>query len=139
MDFFKNQTGEEILRIEDEEKGGIKSKLKSNIGWSQSARHKQKPIPYTNTQKMTFSINVSDLLNEKNTFKLAVNCRISPQLLSGTEEKYKKSHPFSIALTIEENLKDENLTGQLYSEIESVNIVENIATIEGEATAESEA
>lgn len=137
--FFKNQTGEEILRIEDEGKGGIKSKLKSNIGWSQSARHKQKPIPYTNTQKLTFSINVSDLLNEKNTFKLAVNCRISPQLLSGTEERYKKPHPFSIALTIEENLKDENLTGRLYSEIESVNIVENIATIEGEATAEGEA
>lgn len=137
--FFKNQTGEEILRIEDEEKGGIKSKLKSNIGWSQSARHKQKPIPYSNTQKLTFSINVSELLNEKNTFKLAVNCRISPQLLSGSEERYKKPHPFSIALTIEENLRYEDLTGQLYSEMEAVNIVENIATIEGEATAEGEA
>ena len=137
--FFKNQTGEEILRIEDEEKGGIKSKLKSNIGWSQSARHKQKPIPYSNTQKLTFSISVSELLNEKNTFKLAVNCRISPQLLSGMDEMYKRPHSFSIALTIEENLKDENLTGQLYSEMESVNLVENIATIEGEATAEGEA
>lgn len=136
--FFKNQTGEEILRIEDEEKGGIKSKLKSNIGWSQSARHKQKPIPYSNTQKLIFSISVSELINEHNTFKLAVNCRISPQLLSGMDEIYKRPHAFSIALTIEENLKDENLTGQLYSKMENVNIVENIASIEGEATAEAE-
>ena len=138
--FFKNQTGQEILAIEDEEKGGIKSKLKSNLGWSQSARHKQKPIPYSNTQKLTFPINVSELLNEHHTFKLAVNCRVSPQLLSGTEAKYNIPHSFSIAITIEENLKNENLTGQLYAEMESVNIVENIAEIdlEGEATAEGE-
>lgn len=138
--FFKNQTGREILAIEDEEKGGIKSKLKSNLGWTQSGRHKKKPIPYSNTQKITFPINVSELLNEQNTFKLAVNCRVSPQLLSGTEVKYNKPHLFSIAITIEENLKDENLTGQLYTEMESVNVVENIAEIdlEGEAIAEGE-
>lgn len=137
---FRNQTGEEILKIEDEEKGGIKSKLKSNIGWSQSARHKQKPIPYSNTQKLTFSINVSELLNENNTFKLAVNCRICPQLLAGAERKYQKPHSFSIAMTIEENLKDEKLTGQLYAEIASINIIENIGVIEveGEAIAEGE-
>lgn len=134
---FKNQTGEEILRIEDEEKGGIKSKLKSNSGWSQSARFKTKPIPYSNSQKLTFPINVAELINEENTFKLAVNCRICPQLLAGTETKYQIPHSFSIAITIEENLKDENLTGRLYAEMESVNNVENIAEIdlEGEAIA----
>ena len=138
--FFKNQTGKEILFKEDEKKGGIKSKLKSGMGWSQSARHKEKPIPYSNTQKLTFPINVSELLNEENTFKLAVNCRICPQLLAGTETKYQIPHSFSIAITIEENLKDENLTGKLYAEMESVNIVENIAEIdlEGEATVEGE-
>ena len=139
--FFKNHTGKEILFKEDEKTGGIKSKLKSGMGWSQSARHKEKPIPYSNTQKLSFPINVTELLNEANTFKLAVNCRICPQLLTGTETKYQISHSFSIAITIEENLKEENLTGQLYAKMESVNIVENIAEIdlEGEATAEGEA
>ena len=135
--FFKNQTGQEILSIEDDERG-IKSKLKLNLGWSQSARHKQKPIPYSNTQKITFPVNVNELTKESNTFKLAVNCRISPQLLAGTEGKYQIPHSFSIAITIEENLKGENLTGQLYAEMEGVNLVENIVSIEleGEATAE---
>jgi len=135
---FKNQTGKEILAIENEEKGGIKSKLKSNSGWSQSARYKARPIPYSNSQKLTFPINVAELLNEENTFKLAVNCRICPQLLPGTEVKYDLPHSFSIAITIEENLKEENLTGQLYAEMESVNFVENISEIdlEGEASAE---
>lgn len=138
---FKNQTGQEILAIENEERGGIKSKLKSNSGWSQSARFKAKPIPYSNSQKLTFPINVAELLNEANTFKLAVNCRICPQLLTGTENKYQTAHSFSIAITIEENLKEENLTGQLYAEMESVNLVENISEIdlEGESTAEGEA
>ena len=139
--FFKNQTGQEIMAIEDEKKGGIKSKLKSNIGWSQNARHKEKPMPYSNTQKRTFPINVSELINEKNTFKLAVTCKICPQLLPGTEVKYHIPHSFSIAVTIEENLKNENLTGKLYAEMESVNFVENISAIdlEAEATAEGEA
>jgi Subtilase family len=138
---FKNQTGKEILAKEDEEKGGIKSKLKSGMGWSQSARHKEKPIPYSNTQKLTFPINVNDLLNESNTFKLGVNCRICPQLLAGSEVKYQTSHSFSIVISIEENLKEENLTGQLYAEMESVNFVENIAELdsEGEGIAEGEA
>ncbi len=134
--FAKNQTGAEILDTEKE----IKSNLKAGLSWSQSARHKQKPIPYSNTQKISFPISVSELVNEKNTFKLAVNCRISPQLLTGTENKYKTPHPFSIAITIEENLKEEKLTGQLYAEMESVNFIENIAAIEleGEAIAEGE-
>lgn len=138
---FKNQTGQEILATENEENGGIKSKLKSNSGWSQSARYKAKPIPYSNSHKLKFPINVADLLNEANTFKLAVSCRICPQLLTGTETKYQTPHSFSIAITIEENLKEENLTGQLYAKLESVNLVENIAEIdlEGDAIAEGEA
>ncbi len=131
---FKNQTGQEIMAIEDDEKG-IKSKLKSNMGWSQSARHKEKPIPYSNTQKISFPVNVDDLLNENNTFKLAVNCRINPQLVTGTEARYKSSHKFSIALTIEETLMDGELTGKLYNGMCNVNILENITSVELEAEA----
>ena len=81
------------------------------------------------------------MLNESNTFKLAVQCRINPQLLPGMENRYNTSHSFSIAITIEENLIEKKLTGNLYSEMESVNYVENIAAIElgGEVTLEVDA
>ena len=135
--FFKNQTGDEIQSTEDE----IKSLLKGNLRWSQSGRHKSKPIPYTNTQKISFVINVNDLINEHGTFKIAVNCRINPQLLPGTEKPYEKVHSFSLAVTIEEKLKDDNLTGKLYQEMILCNSIENITeiNIESEGTAEAEA
>lgn len=134
--FFKNQTGEEIQAIDEK----IKSLLKSNLRWSQSGREKGKPVPYSNTQKMSFVVNVNDLINENGTFKLAVQCRINPQLLPGTEIPYNKAHSFSLAITVEETLKNKNLTGKLYEEMILFNSIENIAGInlETEGTAEAE-
>ncbi len=134
--FFRNQTGDQIQATEDE----IKSLLKSTLRWSQSGRHVSKPMPYTNTQKIGFSVNVQDLVNEHSTFKLAVNCRINPQLLPGTEHLYQKAHSFSLVVTIEEKLKEDTLTGKLYNEMLLCNSVENISIIdlEAEGTAEAE-
>lgn len=135
--FFKNQTGDEIQSKEEK----IKSLLKTSLRWSQSARHKSKPIPYTNTQKISFVVNVKDLINEHGTFKIGVNCRINPQLLPGTEKSYEKAHSFSLAITVEEKLKDENLTGKLYQDMILYNSIKNITVInlESEGTAEAEA
>jgi hypothetical protein len=134
---FKNQNAEQIMATEEE----IASLLKSNLRWSQSGRHVSKPIPYTNTQKISFSVNYQDLINESSTFKIAVNCRINPQLLPGTEDGYQIAHPFSIAVMIEENLKDDELTGKLYNEMVLCNSVENISVIDlvVEGTVEIEA
>jgi hypothetical protein len=134
--FFKNQSAAEILATEET----IKSKIKAGLGWSESCREVSRPSPYMNTQKTIFVVNKKELLDATNTFKLAVRCRLNPQLLPGTESRYKTSHPFSIAITIEENLLDKHLTGNLYSEMESVNYVENIAAVElgGEAILEAE-
>jgi hypothetical protein len=126
FNFFKNQTPDQIQRKEEE----VASLLKNDLRWSQSGRYKAKPIPCSNTQKLRFPVNVSDLLNEENTFKLAVNCRIAPQLLAGVEENYNKSHPFSIVISIEETLKERNLTGRLYDEIVLCNTLDNISTID---------
>lgn len=135
--FFKNQTGDEIQSTEED----IKSLLKNNLRWSQSGRHVGKPIPYTNTQKISFPVNLQELINEKSTFKLAVNCRINPQLLPGTEKPYQKLHAFSIAISIEEKLKGDKLTGKLYNEMQLCNSIENITVVdlEVEGTAEAEA
>jgi hypothetical protein len=134
--FFKNQNGSQILESEE----SIKSLLKSTLRWSQSGRHVGKPIPYTNTQKKDFWVNRDELISESSTFKLAINCKINPQLLQGTETQYKKAHAFSLVVTIEETLKEYNLTGKLYNEICLCNTIENISdlSIDNEAIAEAE-
>lgn len=137
--FFRNQSGTDILKTEEE----IRSKIKKGGKmWSQNGRDVSKPIPYTNIQKISFPVNVSELMNERSIFKLAVHCRVHPQLRPGQEDDYLKDNPFSIAITIEEALKENKLTGDLYDEMMAVN--ETIAIAEGlgfgeAGTAEAEA
>jgi len=133
--FFKNQTADQILAPEEK----VASLLKSSLRWSQSGRHVRKPIPYTNTQKISFPVNKQELIDEASTFKLAVNCRINPQLLPGSEKPYQKPHPFSIAITIEETLKENKSTNKLYNEMVLINSVETIINLDAEGTAEAHA
>jgi hypothetical protein len=128
---FRNQSAADIIKSENEDKGGVRSKLKSS--WSQNNRYKSKPIPASNTQKIRFYVRVDDLQDENSTFKLAVHCRINAQILPGMADKYEHPHPFSIAISITENLPESRLTGRLYSEMIALNEVENIVHIEPEA------
>lgn len=129
---FKNHTGDQILSSEKV----ISSLLKNNIRWTQTARHIAKPIPYTNTQKMTFTISKRDLENENFTFKLAVHCRINPQLIEGQANRYRQGHNFSIVLNLEENLTATNLTNRLYNEVLGCNSIEQIINSDLDAEAE---
>jgi hypothetical protein len=122
---FRNHSGTQILEKEID----LKSKLKN--GWSQNNRWKSKPIPASNSQKIQFPISVKDLTEESSTFKLAVHCILNSQLL--IDDKYKNSHPFSMAITIEENLPEARKTGRLYAEMIAINEVENITQLEAEA------
>lgn len=133
--FFRNHVGSDILRSENEDEGGIKSKLKKS--WSQNNRWKSNPIPASNTQKIDFPISVKDLQDENSTFKLAIHCLINSQLLA--PDKYKIAHPFSMAITIDEKLSEAKQTGKLYAEMLAVNEIENIIHVEGEAEAEGDA
>lgn len=132
---YRNNSGENILKSENEENGGVKTKLKK--GWSQDNRWKSSPIPASNTQKIQFPISVKDLEAENSTFKLAVHCLINSQVLS--TDKYNTTHPFSMAITVEENLNEARQTGKLYAEMLSVNEIDNIARVEGEAEVEGDA
>jgi hypothetical protein len=133
---FKNQTGEDILKSEAE----VHSKIK-NSGklWSQNAREISKPIPYSNVQKLTFPIHVSELLNEENTFKLAIHCGVNRQLLQGQQDAYATGNKFSIALNLTETLKQDKQTGMLYDQVIANNTVINIgsADLEGDLTLEN--
>ena len=75
---FRNHSGTQIL----EKEMSLKSKLKSS--WSHNNRLKQKPVPASNTQKISFSIGEKDLKDERNTFKLAVHYLLNSQLLGDT-------------------------------------------------------
>ncbi len=122
---FRNHSGAQILEKEDT----IKSKFKNS--WSQNNRWISNPVPASNTQKIKFSISVKDLIDEDSTFKLAVHCKLSTQLL--VDVPYKKSHPFSMAISIDENLPDARKTGKLYAEMVAINELEGIVQLEVEA------
>ncbi|MBM1107187.1 S8 family serine peptidase [Aurantibacter crassamenti] len=129
---YRNHTSEEINRVQKE----LNSKLRSNLTWSQSARDKATPAPYSNVQKLTFNVDVSLLRNEERTFKLAVQARLSNQIMASQVENYPKEFNFSLVLKIEETLKVN--TGRLYDELRAINSVEVINVAEAEADLEGE-
>lgn len=130
---FKNHSAEDIMKPDEE----LKSKLRSNLSWSENGRYVSKPLPYSNTQKISLNVNTDDLNNEANTFKLAIHAKLSEQIVGGIPEDYPEDFPFSIVLTIEETLK--NSTGKLYNEIQLVNHVEAIQDISIDTGLEAEA
>ncbi len=121
---FKNHSAEDIIKTN----GEVDSKLKSTLSWSQNGRYKSKPIPYSNSQKISLNVNVDDLVNEENTFKLAIHCMLTEQIVGGIPGDYPKEFPFSLVINIEENIAVK--TGRLYDEIQLVNEVEVIGELE---------
>ena len=130
---FKNHTSDEINRVQKE----INSKLRTNLNWSQSARDKSKPAPYSNVQKIEFNVDVAQLRNEDKTFKLAVQSLLSNQIMASQSETYPKEYDFSLVLKIQETIK--NSTGRLYEELRAVNNVEAIVGAKADADLEGEA
>lgn len=127
--FFKNHTADQINAKNDE----YNSKLRTALNWSQSGRHVSKPIPYANSQKVNFTIDLGHLKNEKLTLNLAIQAKLTNQIIGGLTSNYPTSFPFSLVITIEENFK--NNTGKLYDEIQLVNNLEVIQVIDLEGTA----
>ncbi|NEW79640.1 MAG: S8 family peptidase [Gelidibacter sp.] len=121
---FKNHSAEDIIKTNED----VNSKLKSTLSWSQNGRYKSKPLPYSNSQKIILNVNVNDLVNEENTFKLALHCMVTEQIVGGIPGDYPKEFPFSLVINIEENTKVK--TDKLYDEIQLINEVEVIGELE---------
>jgi hypothetical protein len=126
--FFKNHTADQI---KDKTKLN-NSKLRSTLTWSQNGSHVSKPLPYSNVQKIRFSVDVNQLVEQKQTLKLAVQSRITDQIIGGLPSSYSRETPFSIVFSIEENLK--NNTGKLYDEVLAINNLEVIQDTQLETT-----
>lgn len=133
--FYRNQNGEQIQEVERL----IKSKLKTSLSWSQNGRNVKNPIPYSNSQKIEFPVNLNELIDENGTFKLAVNCRICPQLTLDKSSEYNQPHEFSIAIRIDDCGKKTALKGRLYSEMEQINDLDSILSADVDLTLENEA
>ncbi|MDX8572218.1 S8 family peptidase [Elizabethkingia sp. HX QKY] len=114
---FKNQSADDIMKPDNK----LKSKLRSNLSWSENGRFVSKPLPYSNSQKISLIVNVADLKKEDSTFKLAIHAKLSEQIVGSLPENYPTEFPFSLVLTIEETIKDNK--GKLYDEIQLFNDV----------------
>lgn len=129
---FKNHSSDDINRVQKE----VNSRLRTNLTWSQSARDKSKPAPYSNVQKIKFNVDVAQLRDEGKTFKLAVQSLLSNQIMVSQKETYPLEYDFSLVMKIEETIK--NSTGKLYDELRLVNSIEVITDVEVDADLESE-
>jgi hypothetical protein len=129
--FFRDHTGDQI----NAKKKDCDSHIKSTLNWSQSGRHKSKPIPYSNCQKMDFLIDLKNLTEESCTLKLAVQSRLTAQLLQSDLIHYPTEYPFSLVINIKENFKLQ--TGRLYEELVLINELEVIADASAEAVLEA--
>lgn len=84
-------------------------------------------------QKQSFPINVDELIDEKAISKLGIHYLVHLQLRPGEDQPVLKGNKFSIAITIEETLKKENLKGKLYHELIAINKVELLGDLNQEA------
>jgi hypothetical protein len=128
--FFKNHNADQINAKNDV----LDSKLRSNLSWSQNGRNVSKPIPFSNSQKINFTIDLNHLISENQVLKLAVHCKVSNQIIGGLPDSYPKEFPFSMVITIEENTKKKS--GKLYDEIIAINNLEVLGDIELEGSLE---
>jgi hypothetical protein len=129
--FFKNHTSDEI----NQKKDLLDSKLRQNLNWSQSGRHKSKPVPYSNSQKINFTIDTKQLRDEDCTFKVAVQALLSSQIIASELENYPVTYDFSLVIRIEEDIKKS--TGRLYDELKLINHLEVITSAEAEGLLEA--
>ena len=101
-----------------------------------SARAKKNPVPYSNVQKIEFNINFEHLRDEDQVLKLAVQSRLSNQIMPSQVENYPTEYNFSLVLKIEETVR--NSTGRLYDELRAINNLEILNNIENEIDLEGE-
>lgn len=126
--FFKNHSADEINAKNDD----FNSKLRSTLSWSQNGRNVSKPIPFSNSQKINFTIDLNHLISENQVLKLAIHCKVSTQIIGGLPASYPKQFPFSMAISIEENTKKKS--GKLYDELLQINNLEVLGDIELEGS-----
>ena len=129
------------LPLESKTKGGqvINGRGSNDIGinssckWSQDFYYKSKMV--SNVQKTSFNVSKTNITDENNTFKLAVNAEFHKLLTEADKGEYNQEISFSLVINIRQNPKNGEVLSDLYDELEAVNTLEPIIEI-GELEAE---
>ncbi len=127
------------LDSEDEEvktingSGSTDIRIYTSGKWSQDFYVKSKIV--SNVQKLNFNVSRTNILNENNNFKVAINSHFHKLLTEADREEYRQEIPYSLVINIKQNPKSEEVLSDLYDELEAVNMLEPIIEI-GELEAE---
>ena len=88
-------------------------------------------------QKHTFNVKRQDIIDEENTFKVAVNAAFHKTMTDANQEAFEREIPFSLIIKIEQQpLKGEELDS-LYEGLMAVNDLDIMGIIDLEADLES--
>lgn len=103
----------------------------SAAGWAQDYYYREKIV--SNVQNVSFTLPKQSIINENNTFKIAINAAFHKLLSNADKESYSNPIAVSLVLTIEQNpLKGETLSS-LYDELILINELVSMAEIQLEA------
>jgi hypothetical protein len=103
-------------------------KLKSSITWSEDYYFGTKLL--SNCQKINFRLDKVPLDRERNKLKIAVNGKTHKLLNQNQKDSLNYDMPFSLVINIKEIPDKGILSGNLYAELEAINTLEVIATLE---------
>lgn len=109
--------------------------LRENKSWSQDGYFKNKPL--SNVQKINFTVDKKNIINESGTFKLAIRCHPHKLLTESEKMNLPEKFRFSIVLNLRENLAKSKLTGKLYQEIQLVNKLDSVLTVDADLDLEN--
>lgn len=129
----ENKEGEvSEVEVESGYNGSKSEKYKlGSKGWVQDFYYREKIV--SNVQKYCFNIKRQNIIDEKNTFKVAVNAAFHKTLTEADKETFENEVPFSLVLTIEQQpIKNESLDS-LYDGLIAINELEAIGQIDLEA------
>ncbi|MEZ5102871.1 MAG: S8 family serine peptidase [Draconibacterium sp.] len=102
-------------------------KLNSSCQWSQDYYYRTKIV--SNVQKMSFNVSRTNIVDEENTFKVAINSAFHKLLTEADQEEYNHEIPFSLVINIKQNPKTGEILNDLYDELEAINTLEAVNDI----------
>jgi len=140
--FFKNKDLENYIR--DDKGKLIPTGINNNKtevyvfseSWSQDYYYKPKML--SNTQQISFSVSKKVIIEEDYCLKIAVNSKLHKLLNDLDKSKLKDVYvPFSLVFTIEEKSLNKIQTGRLYEELNAINDLEAVNTLDATLEAEN--
>jgi hypothetical protein len=118
-DTITNEEGEEKTVYTGINGNSTKEISVRGQGWSEDYYNKRKLL--SNVQKSWWSYQKSDIDENDNIFKLAVNCKRHKLLSQSQLTKYNFGHKFSLVLNFKERPLGGEFGGSLYDELQALN------------------